>query len=307
MNQEYVLRLRARRLTGYPCKLKNAFIELWMNDLFRNARCLPKKFTLIELLVVIAIIAILAGMLLPALGQVKDKGAEILCRNNHKQVMLALLMYESNNNNYFPYWKMVRGPYIQQLCEDLKVPFSISDCAGNPPLVRHTLSSGDKASKGRYIYNGRTPAEQWNQDGYVSSGYHYPDIGLNNLFNNFKAGPTPAAPRVGSIKEPSSLVTIADVVRPEYDVQTGAFNPGYMEFGTNTTAGASAPRGRAFFAPRHARGMVLNVGFLDGHVNGFSSGVNGKTNEGMASYYTPQLLGSGNGRGALGRVAKEPR
>src|SRR3954471_24465646 len=62
-----------------------------------------KGFTLIELLVVIAIIAILAGLLLPALARAKAQAKRIECVNNERQIAIALHTWATDHEGRFPW------------------------------------------------------------------------------------------------------------------------------------------------------------------------------------------------------------
>ena len=63
---------------------------------------MKRNFTLIELLVVIAIIAILAGMILPALGKARQKAQAVSCVSNMKQMALSSILYANDNRDCVP-------------------------------------------------------------------------------------------------------------------------------------------------------------------------------------------------------------
>ncbi len=111
---------------------------------------------MIELLVVIAIIAILAAMLLPALGRAKESAYRIKCTNNLKQLSVSTTMYAGDSNGFFPprtnQWRW--PALLQEYYKSTDVLVCSTDAARGTPLTdTNSLAPGDRAPRS-YIING---------------------------------------------------------------------------------------------------------------------------------------------------------
>jgi len=208
-----------------------------------GGRSFGRNFTLIELLVVIAIIAILAGMLLPALNRARETARKIACMNKLKTMLTYSQLYMADHNDYIPisYGNMESVNYASIE--------STGRTAGIPQYVRYSWNAASLVNQIKRNSLYVCPDSDAGSRDFNEMYYNRINFGWNRYYNY---GYTGTLPRITTIKQPSRIFVLLEV----------RYVSGFTIYPWEAIQNAR-PDGYRLGQRHNGWG---NLGFFDGHV-----------------------------------------